>query len=191
MLFIGCNSDDDSGSSSFNGSYESIRNLVGQQALDSLENGGMVIYTGDTPPDLMGTYFVSPMKILQSILPTDYPGMTYGYSYETFANQDNENLTIDISGVTTGPNGVVELSDGSGSFISGSGNNFTIAWVGQASIGSGTSDVVAIVSGTKQTNGIVNYTAGSFMVDNNGFPQFMANNHWRIIYDSDGFSEKQ
>ena len=102
-----------------------------------------------------------------------------------FYNQDNTKLTVETSYIN-GP----ESGSGFGSFIAGSGNDFTVfAKVNAVSQGYPVI-IVQVYSGTIGPNGIYNLFDAIFMIENYGMDSiFMSNGSGRVFYDQDGFSE--
>lgn len=168
-----------------NGLSEDIQNLVPDSLLQVIIDLGMPINEGITPPDIENIYKASPFELAASNRAGDYVGHLFSDLNIQFTNQDNDNLTVTVNYVN-GP----EVGNGLGSFISGSGNKFSV-FVEQVSyIGSSRADLVQIISGTKTSSGIKDFYYALFMINNYGNPggKWIEIGEGRIIHDSDGNS---
>ena len=118
----------------------------------------------------------------------DQIGKEYDSEYQKYSNQDMTKNTIDMVRVQGGGN---EWHKGSGAFISGSGNNFTI-YFDQVGESSGILVKQAyIVSGTKTSTGIKNLTTGFIMKEKGPDPnhKLVEVGTYRFFKDKDGMSE--
>ena len=170
-----------------NGLTPDINNIVPQTTLDEMKSLGMPIFTGTTPPNIVGVYNVSPYLLKSSDVPNDYaPGHAYSDFRVQLSNQDNAKLTVQMDYVSTDQSGT-----GLGGFIVGSGNDFTIFVNVNETKSGAQATLVRVLSGTLSATGIKNYYSAVFMVNNGGNTSvFMANGKGRITYDGDGLSEK-
>ena len=168
---------------------ERINSVVPEDIVKKMEPY-IPIYTGTTPPIIEGTIFIEPFT---AVYCEDYgnggyaPGTQVNSQYIRFSNQNTIYNTIDMSEVSaSGSNS----STGSGAFISGTDNNFTVFFntVGQSS---GISTKTALViSGTKTTTGIANLKYAFVMVDKGSDPDHILMNVgvFRVFEDQDGMS---
>ena len=63
---------------SLNGLTVNINNLVSQSVLDAMENLGMPVYSGYSPPNITGIYNISPLVLYSSnIINDNSPGYQY------------------------------------------------------------------------------------------------------------------
>ena len=171
---------------SLNGLSVDINNLVPQSILNEMQNLGMPVYSGYSPPTINGIYNVSPLVLYSSnIINDNSPGYQFTDLHVQFYNQDNSKLTINADYIEGD-----EVGTGLGSFIAGCGNNFTV-FVRDNSIYQGYPAVtVDVYSGTIGPNGISNLYYSVFMVENYGMDSiFISNGSGRVTYDQDGFSE--
>src|SRR5690606_30476714 len=82
----------------------------------------MDTYSGDTPPDISGTYLMSPNLLLRSNIPNFAPSNSQFVNYTfTFSNQNSANFSISFSEKSSG-----ETDASSSAIIAGSGNNFSV-----------------------------------------------------------------
>lgn len=172
-----------------NGLTEEINNLVPDSILQEMQALGMPINGGATPPNLQGTFLASPFILLSSNRPGDTPGSTFVDYEVTFSDQNNEELTIMLDYVN-GP----EKGTGLGSFIVGTNREFSV-FVEVLSTFNGATPArfIHVISGTRKNNGIEDLFYANFMLDDGGDPNsvWIENGDGRVIYDEDGFSEKQ
>lgn len=189
-IMSSCSSDseDSNQKNEFDGSIRSIRDFYNDDLVKALEDLGFIIYTGNTPPNLEGTFIFSPFKLEDSSVPNDNIGRIFSDYIATFTNQDNNSLTIDLSG----KNGN-QTDNGTGSFISGEGNQFSVFLKLTSQIGNVPVETALAISGEVTENGLKNIQAVNLMLDDKGDPEdvYIDNNTGRLFYDSDYISEKQ
>lgn len=118
-------SNDDENNISEKNSYDYYVNTAMQKAIDDL---GITIHKGLTPPNVEGVYTITPFYCAKSTKPNDtFEDMDIGASTLTLSNQNTAKLSIDFK------NFLIysimfknETWQGKGSFISGEGNKFSI-----------------------------------------------------------------
>lgn len=186
LLLASCSSDDDS-NGGFDGSLSDIQNFVGPELYDIMTNLGLVIHPGNTPPTLQGGYYMQPCILFASNIQTDNIGANFPAQTFYLTNMNSSNLTIDYSG-----SGGTQSDDGSGSFISGSGNNFSIFLTITSVISGFEADTLYVLSGTDDGDGFIDFQLAAFMKDNFGNPGgvFIENGKGRIFVDGDNFVEQ-
>jgi hypothetical protein len=147
------------------------------------------IYDGKNPPNIEGSYFLSPQVLIGSSLSNDEIGKVYASEYQKYSSQDMNKNTIDLVGVEESKDGL-SVSKGTGAYISGSNNNFTIYFDMESENSYSTSKLVYIVSGTKTSTGIRNLTCG-FIMKEKYDPQnkLVPVGTFRFFKDQDGMSE--
>lgn len=95
-----------------------------QKSIDQL---GITIHKGDTPPNVEGIYTIDPFRCTMSNFNDGYLGVTIGASTLTLSNQNTANLSVDFKNFTIySYDAQYETWEGKGSFISGQGNKFSI-----------------------------------------------------------------
>jgi len=169
----------------FDGSRPSIANIYSDSQLAALESLGFQINEGDDPPNIEGAFRLEriimtatsvPDDTLSNIAPADI----------IFRNQDNNSLTVDYE--LDQDNGDSAL--GSGSFISGSGNAFTVFFVSETITFGFAHDTTFSFSGIVTDAGIENAQFALFGIDDRGNPNVLATDTGRLFIDLDGFSER-
>lgn len=189
MLSVGCKKDKkDDSKVAENGLTNEINNLIPDSIITKMVDLGMIINRGETPPVLNGTYFASPFVLNASNVPNDTPGYTFSDYSLTLYDQNNENLSVKMDYIN-GP----ESGAGIGGFVVGTNNKFTVFAEVNSSYSIYTAKMVHVVSGTLTATGIGDLYFANFMLDNfdNLGGIWIAEGEGRIIYDSDGFSEKE
>lgn len=180
----------DDNSEVFRGTERDIKDLYGEATIDSLRSLGLVINEGSTPPNLDGVYMTDAMVLEDTNIANDREiGFEFANLRFAISKQNNDSLTLDFSGFD-----VTNRISSTESFISGSGNRFTVYLrVISDNEPTGSVGVFAYVfSGTKTTNGIENFSYGLMMVDDSGdlADIYIDNNEGRRFTDKDGFVEQ-
>ena len=187
FVLTGCYKEEDS-----RGLTRDIREFMPENILKTVEDLGMPIYGGNTPPDITGTFFMSPsiLKASNFDRPTDI-GSRFTDATIIYSDQDNKDLTVKVfqDNLRDGSDG----GNGTGGFIVGKDKNFTV-FVKLVDVDKHGHKATAamLYSGTMSDSGIKDFHISVVMVDNGGNPDgdLIDNGHCRLIYDSDGFSEK-
>jgi hypothetical protein len=172
-----------------NGLTADVNNLIDQKYIDELRRLGMPINSGNTPPNVNCIINVTPFVMKNTNIPNDNYSIGYQINDERiqFSMQDNTKLTVQIDYVSGS-----STTTSTGSFIVGSGNDFTIFSKTVTTDNSGVKTVmVEIFSGTVDTNSIRNFYDGIIMIDNGGdSAHYILNGQGRVFWDKDGVSEK-
>ena len=188
MLVVGCKKDENNDSKvQENGLTEEINNLVPESIINEITSLGMTINKGGNPPSIENIYLASPFILKASNRPSDPIGMTFSDYKVKFYDQNNDNLTIKSDYVNGGESG-----SGIGSYIVGENNTFTTFSEVNSTYQGENAKLVHVVSGTLTADGVQNLYFANFMLDNNGNPNgiWIEDGEGRVIYDSDGMSEK-
>ena len=179
VLVIGNDQDDDVD--------DRISTVIPEELRDAMEDY-IPIYDGKNPPNIEGSYFVDPEILIGSSLSYDQIGKKYSSEYQKYGNQDMTNNTIDMVRVQGGGS---EWEKGSGAFISGTGNNFTIYFNMEGESSGIKNKRAYVVSGTKTSTGIKNLTMGFIMTYKDADPdhKLVDVGTFRFFTDQDGMSE--
>lgn len=148
-----------------------------QKSIDQL---GIKIHKGDTPPNVEGIYTIDPFRCTMSNFNDGYLGVTLGASTLTLSNQNTANLSVDFKNLTIYSfDSNNEIWEGKGSFISGEGNKFSIFLHSNGELNKGSYTAkyqnLIILSGeldivNNQIKGIKNLQMASIMHDDYGDP---------------------
>ncbi len=170
-----------------NGLTAAINDLLPQEILDEMISLGMIINSGETPPNIEFAYLGSPLELIGSNIPGDPIGAIFEDYLFQFSNQINEELTIELK-YRSGP----ETGSGLGSFIVGVGNKFTVFSELRVMVEDNLAQGIYVLSGVLTEEGINDLKVANFMIDNFGNPQniFIENGEGRVFEDTDNFSEK-
>jgi hypothetical protein len=164
---------------------EGVPDIITPEDLEAIEELGLEIYEGKTPPDVTGTYFISPLILVKSNFADGYkPGDRFSDKTLTFSEQKND-LSIKVDYTQGGSQGT-----GLGSFISGKDNKFTVYVPIESTNGYGTCYMIQVYSGEIEPGGIRNCQFALIMKDKNGVPNVINNGQGRLFKDGDGFSER-
>lgn len=173
-----------------NGFSEQINAIISEPLMDSLRKKGMTIHEGNNPPNVVGIYLVTPFTLVAPYGPND--GWETGhvindYKYNLYDQADGE-VKVDYKQIGGSDNG-----NGLGSFISGSGNKFSIFSELSGSDGDVTYTHVAVLSGEITSDGIKDFQYGFILTkkqndDDNS--QLIPVGSSRIWDDGDGLAEK-
>ncbi|OIV41371.1 hypothetical protein [Flavobacterium johnsoniae] len=129
-LFLGitsCSSNDSNEDENVNpekNSYDYYVNTTMQKAIDDL---GITIHKGLTPPNVEGVYTIDPLRCTMSNFNDGYLGVSLGASLLTLSNQNTAKLCVDFKNFTIySYDTKTETWEGKGSFISGEANKFSV-----------------------------------------------------------------
>ena len=138
-----------------------ISNIVSQSMVDSLRAAGTNVYEGTTPPIVNGIYLMSPDSCVYDNSPGNFTGALFADYKFRFSNQDNSlfTLTVEQKNVSSG----VLSSTPVYTYISGSGNNFSIFILRTISPGGIAVQQFNILSGTLTTAGVQNFKNTLFL----------------------------
>jgi len=174
--------------------YPNVLNTIVTPAiLDTLKKHGLTVHDGLTPGIVNGIYLFSPDECLYDNSGDYYVGETIDdYEYK-FANQNNTAYTINVKydDITAGDN---IGSDSLATYISGTGNSFTIFAEIQGVLGGVSYTSLEIYSGVYSSSGILAFQNALFLkskvgdIDNSVVAPVGT---IRIFADQDGLSEKQ
>lgn len=150
---------------------------------DSLKNHNFPIYSGTTPPNVEGVYYVDPAEAVYSSDGYFDPGEYASSVYILLSNQSGSNVTFEMKDDVT-------AGQGEAAVIAGTGNNFTLYVIANTTNGSATAKVATLITGTKTAGGIkdIRY-AGTMIEKNDPNGIFMDEGTFRIFKDSDELAE--
>lgn len=163
------------------------QDFIPDDILDNIIDNGQPIFEGLDPPVLDSCYLISPLVLVQSNFDDEvFPGHVFLDETVCFENFNEKSLQIDITNMQANTTG-----EGEGSFISGSGDDFTI-YVKILLTDTDDHEVLTttIYSGTVEDGGIRDMFVSIFVIDDNGDPNgiYIENGQGRLLKDDDGFS---
>lgn len=165
-----------------------IQDIIPQQYLDSLKKYGLELLTGTNPPNVEGTYLLTPAKLVSSNIPDDFvPGHQFRDSKLKLYEQHNADFGIKLFGLHF----LNERDESIATAISGSGNKFTVYGKVKATLGSYHSIIAIVISGEKDGQNLKNIKYGLINIDHsNGSPEVIKEGEARIIEDADFVTER-
>lgn len=167
-----------------------IKNIIPTSMLTELKSKGIAINEGTTPPSIEGIYLASPYTLKSPYGPGD--GWSAGkvindYKYK-FYDQTGGNLKVDYKQ----PSGS-DQGSGLGSFISGSGNKFSVFSASNGSTSSIQYTTVSVISGELTSTGIKDFQCGFIFTKkagDDGDVRYVPVGKSRVWVDGDAFAEK-
>jgi hypothetical protein len=165
-----------------NGLTKDINDLVPVGVLTQMEDMGMPINRGGTPPNISGIYRASKFILKESNIESDFIGIKAPDFRVQFSNFNKFALRINVDYINGG-----EVGSGLGGFIVGSENDFSIFAQVTSKLENTESSFAYVISGTLSNDTILNLHVANFMLDDFGDPE----NVWieigqgRIYHDSD------
>ena len=180
MTFVACGDDDDEPVVTTD---SNILSLIPNKYLAEIKQH-MTINEGENPPNVEGVFLIAPAVLHYDSYHAEGVD-SFSNSYIEFYNQDMTKRTL-----RTREQGGND-AQGTGSYISGEGNNFTVFLNNTGKNGVATFKTAVIISGTMTSKGIKNLQYGFLMLEKNNDvnDEIMDPGRYRIIKDKDGLSE--
>ncbi|MBX2967007.1 MAG: hypothetical protein KF845_12750 [Cyclobacteriaceae bacterium] len=162
-----------------------INEIIPQQYIDILKTLGMEINEGMNPPNVEGSYKVSPHRVFASNDGFLIPGTYLDPMFFQFSDQKEFNFSIRVN------DSYAETIKG---IISGEGNQFTVYALMAHDDGNMTGQYIwaHVFSGTMQNGVIKDLKAGTISVGDLPFgtPGYLRKGEAYITYDSDSETER-
>jgi len=182
VVLAGCKKEDKGDK---DGLTKDVRNIIPDDILEKFKELGIDINGGLKPPNIEGVYFVTPLILKKSNFNDSYSvGSKFSDMTITFSKQDNSKLTVVTDYVQGNQKG-----NGLGSFITGSGNKFSIYTEIAGTLSGNPFTNVEIYSGEITADGIKDFH-WALLVTVEGIGT-IKRGEGRLFYDSDGISPKQ
>ena len=145
-----------------------ISNIVSQSMIDSLKAAGATVYEGTTPPALSGIFLMHPDSCTYDNSPGQFKGQLFDDYKFDFTNQNNSLFTItvaqkDMASGTLSASPVL-------SYISGSGNNFSVFLYRTSSPTGISIEQFNVLSGTLISTGIQGFQNTYYLRKKTGDP---------------------
>jgi len=145
-----------------------ISNIVSQSMIDSLKAVGATIHEGTTPPTLNGIFLMHPDSCIYDNSPGQFTGQLFDDYKFDFSNQNNSLFTITVAQKDVA-SGVLSSAPVL-SYISGSGNDFSIFLYRTLSPGGIQIQQFNILSGTLVSTGIKGFQNTYYLRRKTGDP---------------------
>ena len=78
------------------GLTHNVRDFIPDDILQKIEDLGMPIYGGNTPPDITGRFYAAKVEVVASNIIGEYEGKIYQNEDFIISNQNNGNLTVKL-----------------------------------------------------------------------------------------------
>lgn len=153
-LIASCSKDDPKPSTPTDTFPAPISSNVSQSMVDSLRNAGATINSGTTPPIVNGIYLMHPDSCIYDNSPGNFANTLFTDYKFRFTNQDNSLFTLLVEQKAI-PAGTLSSTPVS-TYISGSGNNFSIFILRTITPGGIAVQQYNVLSGTLTAAGIQN-----------------------------------
>lgn len=187
IAFNSCNKKDDDPVEK-NGLTKDINSFMPKKILDVLDTLGMKINTGGNPPEISGSFIISPDVLYSSNIDDDHIGDKYLDVTVTFSKQDHKKLAINLERIQGSEKGAAHSS-----FIVGKKDNFSVfTQIKMHDEANNDSCLVAqVLSGTITAEGIKDCYSSLVMLNDFGDPheRYIEIGEARVLYDEDGMSE--
>ena len=171
------------------GLTEDVHNIIPDDVLEKLNELGIEINGGNNPPNIEGTYFISPLVITKTNFGENLNAQGRMNMNLSFSKQNSTDLTVVVDYTKNYLDQGVSLSGtGLGSFITGEGNKFSVFYEADGTSRGGYYKTVEVISGEISETGIRNWQRAYIMVVANS--STIAEGNGRLNEDSDGFSER-
>jgi hypothetical protein len=163
-----------------------IQEIVPQSIIKDLQDRGMPIHEGVTPPDIEGVFTSAPHILVSTYDGDSYePGDEFGELLLKLSNQNNEDLTIAIDLKQAS-----QIGSGLGGFIAGSANKFTIFAEVDVTDGTVSSKQIRVFSGEMTDDGVKDFYTALIMKEKNDPDDTLIEvGQGRIIKDGNGLAE--
>ena len=183
IFFVSCKKDKKAGS-------EKLISILSNENRSTLKNLGMDLYDGDTPPNIVGSIYMSPNFLLKSNIPADPTPNTQfvHYTIKLYDQNTSEN-TVKFSGLGSGGSST-EREESQSGVVTGSGNQFTVYGRSTVTIGSNSIVVAYVYSGIIEGDIIKKFKKALVVVDDSkGGTNLLKHGQSRVFYDGNKTSE--
>ena len=159
--------------------------IIPPDLLEDLLRLGIEINHGRNPPNIRGTYLVSPVVLVRSnFADTSSSGRKFADIELTFSNQDNAKMTVECDYVQSGTS-ITQTGSGT-AFLTGDGNKFSVFVENDGTYNGRQFVTVDIYSGEITSAGIKDYYNAFIAIVE--APGTVSRGQGRLFYDSDGLS---
>ena len=183
IFFISCKKEKESGS-------DKLNEIISKEHRSALANLGMDINDGTTPPNIVGSVYMSPNYLLKSNINGDpAPNTQFVHYTIKFYDQNTSGNTVKFSGVGSGGSST-EREESQSGVVTGSGNSFTVYGRSTVTIGANSIVVAYVYSGIIEGQIIKNFKKALVVVDDSkGGSNLIKNGDIRVFYDANRTSE--
>ena len=163
-----------------------VLKILQGNALEKIKVLGVEIHGGNKPPDIEGSYNLSPLICVNSTVPGDsWVGLQMVDATVTFSAQNNSKLTVFTDFDESGGQG----GKGTGSFITGSGNKFSVFVKMTGHLNGLPLETIDVYSGEISSSGIKDYHAVQIVTKGNIYTT-LPEGEGRLVKVSGGLAER-
>jgi hypothetical protein len=162
---------------------DEVDDFLDDEDIEALEEAGLIIYPGDDPPDIEGSYYLDSIEIAYDDL--DLVLNIADYTYTFYGQTNKGKISMDYEAPE-----VNDQATGVGAFISGRGDCFSI-FIGVEGDANGCEyENPSIISGCLDNDGITGWENGFIMGEKSGdnCEMLVETGHRRIIEESDNLA---
>ena len=184
IFFISCKKEEKKSGS------DKLNSIISMEHRSTIKNLGMELNDGDTPPNIVGSVYMSPNYLLKSNITGDpAPNTQFVHYTIKFYDQNTSGNTVKFSGVGSGGSSV-EREESQSGVITGSGNKFTVYGRSTVTLGANSVVVAYVYSGIIEGNMIKEFKKALVVVDDSkGGANLLKNGQSRVFYDANRNSE--
>jgi len=179
LAMTGCVKDEDM----YNGLNSDIRNIIPEDIMKKFKELGITINGGNNPPNIEGSYLLSPLILVKSNFADAAPGSQFKDYKLTCSEQNNADQTVVCAYAS-----IAAIGSGLGAFITGDGNKFSIFVETNGTLNGQPFKSVDIFSGEITPSGIRNFHWA--LIQTQEAPGTLRRGQGRLIKDGDGLSER-
>ncbi len=175
---------DDDDDDADDGIPDDVNDFFDQDDLDALEEVGLVIYEGDDPPTIEGSYYLNSIEIIYD--DADMWLNIVDYTYDFYDQSSDGEISMDYEAPEAN-----DVAEGVGAFISGSKNCFSI-FIDTTGVANGCHyKTPSVISGCLSSDGITEWRNAFIMREKSGdnCDQLIPEGHRRIISETDDLAE--
>ncbi len=154
LILSSCKKDSDTPAPTGDTYPTPIRNQISQSLVDSLRARGANVYSGTTPPVVNGIYLMRPDSCIYDNSPSNFAGTIFTDYKFRFSSQNATTYALNVEQKAI-PSGALSTTPVS-TYISGSGNNFSIFILRTITPGGIQVQQFNVLSGTVTAAGIQN-----------------------------------
>jgi hypothetical protein len=155
LLFSACKKSEDDVTPAGDTFPTPIQSMITQSMVDSLRAAGANVYSGTAPAIVNGIYYMHPDSCTYDNSPGNFAGTIFADYKFRFTNQDNSSFVINVEQKNTSNGGSLSPTPAS-SYISGSGNNFSVFVLRTVSPSGVPVQQFNVLSGTLTAGGVQN-----------------------------------
>ena len=182
VFFISCKKEKKSDS-------DKLNTIISMEHRSTIKNLGMELYDGDTPPNIVGSVYMTPNYLLKSNITGDPAPNTQFVHYTIKFYDQNASNSVKFSGVGSG-GASSEREESQSGVVTGSGNKFTAYGRSTVTVGANSIVIAYVYSGIIDGEIIKDFKKALVVVDDSkGGTALLKNGQSRVFFDANRTSE--